>query len=967
MTNDIGQLEQSAFKAQRMRKLPLWMPTVVSVAQFLVLACCASGQGLIYYDADISIINGVDNIAAADGTLDPSLYINGSVSDPAADGLWDIRGATFDGAFPSDFHGARPAGASEPFGNDEEQSVFAANGRGPEDPLELVQTVSDLATNSEFDVYAVYWSATNDNWAIRAGLASNQGANPLFSRTGASIGDESTTPGVSAAIANWTTAPGPNSDPGLFEEGNRTMLLGKVGSTMSSGTGKIDVFIDDVSNGIIADENLTRTFFDGIAVAPAGAAVVPTVTLDRDTGILTVGSPLAIKGYSISSASGELDPAVWNSIAAGSNSSVDTDPWEITTSNDNNLEEAETPVNDGVTLLTPINAGVVWRKSPFEDISLTVTLMDDTQVLLPVELTGTGYEFGDIDTDRDIDVDDYIKLVSNLHATIDTEVNDTDLEQYLLGDLTGDAAVTYSDIIEFRNLFAAANPGVSLEAVGVPEPGSLWAISSLLCLVLTFRWFKRNGHSAAPNSKPKRQLPGLTLNLSCRRLAYGASCSIAAICFAAASSQAQPLYNVQFGNQAGQTGVYMPDLVNVTVAPGVNGSSAQSILDTETVQDEVSAQFVFANDQPASNSITGGPLRVEHNPGDDVDETEFEEGYFLIEVAPNLGTFDLDNLTFEAQRATGGDSQRGFELYVETNGSAFDFNSSPQLLDIDFEPTNRNDGPTNYDVDLTGLDFQGISSVAFRFYHTSASTGGMEFGNISLFGSGVDASALSLEVNRGDGSVAILNEDASPLSLDYYEIRSPEGALNPTAWNSLDDQDPEPDGPNDGWIEAGGSSNMILSEVRGLNEGNVTVPATTGMLDLGDAFTPGGAENLSFSYALDNGNLVIGDVDYVGTAPEGLLGDFNGDDIVNIADYTVWRDNLGAPDSVLPAGSTNDGSGTVDAGDYATWKTNFGSTAGAGALSTGALSTGIDAVPEPASYLLAASFLMAVVVCRPRH
>ncbi len=74
--------------------------------------------------------------------------------------------------------------------------------------------------------------------------------------------------------------------------------------------------------------------------------------------------------------------------------------------------------------------------------------------------------------------------------------------------------------------------------------------------------------------------------------------------------------------------------------------------------------------------------------------------------------------------------------------------------------------------------------------------------------------------------------------------------------------------------------------------------------------------------------------------PPGTPGDFNDDGLVNLADYTVWRDNLGADESVLPPGSGN-GSSTVDAGDYAVWKTNFGAPGAA------SLSASQTAVPEP--------------------
>lgn len=85
--------------------------------------------------------------------------------------------------------------------------------------------------------------------------------------------------------------------------------------------------------------------------------------------------------------------------------------------------------------------------------------------------------------------------------------------------------------------------------------------------------------------------------------------------------------------------------------------------------------------------------------------------------------------------------------------------------------------------------------------------------------------------------------------------------------------------------------------------------------------------------------------------PIGLPGDFNNDGMVNLADYTVWRDNLGAMDESL-INNAGDDSGTVDAGDYNTWKANFGATASSSSLAAGAAN-----VPEPGSFILLLSVL----------
>jgi BNR repeat-containing family member len=86
----------------------------------------------------------------------------------------------------------------------------------------------------------------------------------------------------------------------------------------------------------------------------------------------------------------------------------------------------------------------------------------------------------------------------------------------------------------------------------------------------------------------------------------------------------------------------------------------------------------------------------------------------------------------------------------------------------------------------------------------------------------------------------------------------------------------------------------------------------------------------------------------------GLAGDFNGDMIVDAADYTVWRDHLGTNFDLNGNGDeAGDSQGLVDQADYDLWKANFGNTpSGSGAANL--------AVPEPAAIwlLFAASTLM---------
>lgn len=76
-----------------------------------------------------------------------------------------------------------------------------------------------------------------------------------------------------------------------------------------------------------------------------------------------------------------------------------------------------------------------------------------------------------------------------------------------------------------------------------------------------------------------------------------------------------------------------------------------------------------------------------------------------------------------------------------------------------------------------------------------------------------------------------------------------------------------------------------------------------------------------------------------------LAGDYNHNDVVDAADYVVWRKLLGSMDDLVADG---DGSGTVDELDYIVWRQNFGSTfpppSGSGSAA--------HSVPEPNELVL---------------
>ncbi len=76
-----------------------------------------------------------------------------------------------------------------------------------------------------------------------------------------------------------------------------------------------------------------------------------------------------------------------------------------------------------------------------------------------------------------------------------------------------------------------------------------------------------------------------------------------------------------------------------------------------------------------------------------------------------------------------------------------------------------------------------------------------------------------------------------------------------------------------------------------------------------------------------------------------LDGDFNGDNVVDAADYVLWRNTVGSRGLTAPADGNADG--VVDEADYLIWKSEFGMTSG------GALLASSHVVPEPATMVLA--------------
>lgn len=212
---------------------------------------------------------------------------------------------------------------------------------------------------------------------------------------------------------------------------------------------------------------------------------------------------------------------------------------------------------------------------------------------------------------------------------------------------------------------------------------------------------------------------------------------------------------------------------------------------------------------------------------------------------------------------------------------------------------------------------------------------------------------LLLTVDPVTGQAELKNSSNRTINLRGYSILSDDGSLKPGNgdWNSLQDQGVT-------GVEEADPRVDQLSELVPLSA-NAVVLSPGEAFQLGDLFDTTGTQDLGLEFVLD---------------PSAAAGDYNDDGVVSIADYTVWRDNLGGVGTTL-ANRDPANAGVVSSADYETWKSNFGqSTIAAGGLTilngvvvydslSASLTTGAN-VPEPTAFVLSASMLGGAIVLR---
>ncbi len=255
---------------------------------------------------------------------------------------------------------------------------------------------------------------------------------------------------------------------------------------------------------------------------------------------------------------------------------------------------------------------------------------------------------------------------------------------------------------------------------------------------------------------------------------------------------------------------------------------------------------------------------------------------------------------------------------------------------------------------FTPASFGQAPDVQFEYV---TATGEFKQGFVKYTGSKAYNNLL-LTVDPSTGDAQLKNSSNFTINLLGYSILSESGSLQPgnSDWSSLKDQGLS------GWQEAAPTANVLSELIASGTQSLALNPGQSYLL--GDLFDNiGGSKDLELEFLLAGDTAErLGRVVYDVIAT-GVPGDYNGNGVVDAADYTVWRNKLGTASS-LPNEGTGISPGVVDAADYTFWKSRFGATSGTGA--GGSALAGAN-VPEPVTYWLfvfgAVSYLSAA---RPR-
>ncbi|MAT72264.1 MAG: hypothetical protein CMJ58_22385 [Planctomycetaceae bacterium] len=703
-------------------------------------------------------------------------------------------------------------------------------------------------------------------------------------------------------------------------------------------------------------------------ISPLFAAIDVTLTVNRETGEVTLqnatGAPLELNSYSLLSTAGAIDPASWTPVAGnydvpnppGDGSVDDNDSWLVTVSTNGQFSEETTGDKGTIGTGATVSLGEAgsWIQSVYEDWTLQIELADGTTVTGAVEFIGNGdqpFARSDLDFNGVLEPADWLKFRANYFSEFAAQ---SAAQSYEFGDLDGDGDNDYDDFRLFQSDYVAVHGMAAFVTLtGVPEPSGMMLAIVAGAAVATYRRRRCCGRRA-----PRAALVALIVGAGVLATAPTQAALQHQYTFfnGSANDSIGTAHGQLFGNAAvsnagrlelpGGSGDYLG------FNPAEIGISSYTDLTFEL-------WFTVDNHQTWARLFDYGDRDIPDN----------QQGY--IYYSPRSGnsgnpalaryaTFgDRTNIEHPAPQ-TGELHHLAFVIDDNANGGADAFSvyldgalqsSMPHSKSLsDIVETYAYLGKSTFPGDVDPY-FDG-SIEEFRIYDSVLNLADVQ----ARYAQGPTRMA-TLVVDIVTGEASIVTSSATPVSFDYYEIRSQGGLLNTTAWNSLDDQNHDQAGTaaGQGWEEADQSSSSKLAEF--FLQGSSTV-AWGSDLALGRPFDssilgPGTSGDLTFSIGLPSGELVTGGVEYVTRL---AFADFNVDGLVDGADFLAWQRGNGITSGAALADGDAQLDGDVDAADLAVWQSDYGTATFAAAVG--------QPIPEPVAVGLGAAGLILLAAGR---
>lgn len=260
-------------------------------------------------------------------------------------------------------------------------------------------------------------------------------------------------------------------------------------------------------------------------------------------------------------------------------------------------------------------------------------------------------------------------------------------------------------------------------------------------------------------------------------------------------------------------------------------------------------------------TVSGSLVADVTNPIGDYNDNGVVDAADYVIVRQNMGTnFELPN---RAAANTGNVSEADYTSwrnnfgniagrpYVMNIGGGLDVNGLPPT-----DPVNNPDGTytphVTFEFDRVGLLFGGALDADQAI-----------FDNVTINKQTIET--LDLLVNTTTGATTIRNNLAASFDVNYYEISSDTNSLREMGgWTSLDSLEGN-DPVGEGWDEAGGNSDAILSEgnLTGFESlvQNDTVPLGNAFRTVANGGTQG-MNDLRFFVGLTDGSVLRGTVTY---------------------------------------------------------------------------------------------------------